>query len=227
MVGRGLHKVEVVVVLYGVGMEMSSVAELAEMVARREIRRRVVIAVVGPPGAGKSTTAEALVDALNAHSPGSAAALSMDGYHYDDLVLNQRGWRPRKGAPHTFDVAGFAHMLERLRRNDEPEVAVPVFDRSIEIARAGAHIIPRSVRNLVVEGNYLLLDVPPWDALAPLFDLTVFIEVPEGELRRRLLERWADLSGAALEEKLEDNDLPNARLVRSHSRPADVVLHQR
>ncbi len=78
--------------------------------------------------------------------------------------------------------------------------------------------------NLVVEGNYLLVDAPPWDTLAEHFDATVYIDVPEAELRRRLLDRWSDLSGEALEEKLEGNDMPNVRLVLSRSRPADFVL---
>lgn len=209
-------------------IEVTSVGELADLIIAANRRHgggeRHVIAVAGPPGAGKSTVAESLVEALNVHSPGSAAVVPMDGYHFDDGVLSERGWRARKGAPHTFDVAGFSHMLDRLRRNDEDEVAVPVFDRSIEIARAGARIIPRSVSHIVVEGNYLLLDSPPWTDLADRFDTTVFIEVPEAELRRRLLERWTLLTGAALEEKLEGNDMPNVRLVRESSRPADYVL---
>lgn len=209
-------------------VEVASVGELADLISGTNGKtadgQRQVIAVAGPPGAGKSTTAESLVDELNSRKPGTAAVFSMDGYHYDDLVLESRGHRPRKGAPHTFDVAGFAHTLARLRRNDEHEVAVPVFDRSIEIARAGARIIPRSVTHLVVEGNYLLLDTPPWDGLAEHFDVTVFIDVPEAELRRRLLQRWSDLSGDALDEKMEGNDLPNVRLVKCSSRPADYVL---
>ena len=184
----------------------------------------MVTAVAGPPGAGKSTTAEALVDALNTRAPGSAAVFPMDGYHFDDMVLIERGDRSRKGAPHTFDVSGFAHMLARLRRNDEAAVAVPVFDRSIEIARAGARIIPQSVAHLIVEGNYLLLDAEPWTDLGRHFDLTVYIDVPEDELLRRLRDRWRDLPAAEADVQLEDNDLPNARLVIANSRPADVVL---
>ena len=211
---------------------VTSVQELAELLSSVDADRSVaptsgarrITAIAGPPGAGKSTVAEALVDLLNALSPGTAAVFPMDGYHYDDLVLEERGWRPRKGAPHTFDVSGFAHMLARLRRNDEDEVAVPVFDRGIEISRAGARIIPRSVSHIVVEGNYLLLDVRPWTDLGDHFDTTVSIDVPEAELRRRLVERWSHLSGAALEEKLEGNDMPNVRLVRSSSRPADIVI---
>ena len=126
---------------------------------------RRLVAIAGAPGSGKSTLAERLVEDLNAAAPATAAVLPMDGYHYDDAVLIARGLRARKGAPDTFDVAGFGYMLARLKRNDEPEVAVPVFDRDLEISRGSARMIPQEVRVLVVEGNYLLLDRAPWSAL--------------------------------------------------------------
>ena len=150
----------------------------------------------------------------------------MDGYHFDDMVLVPRGWRPRKGAPHTFDVAGFAHMLARLRRNREAEIAVPVFDRDLEIARAGARMIPASVRHLIVEGNYLLLAAPPWSSLHALFDTTVMIEVAEAELRARLIARWQGygLSPDEVAWKLDGNDLPNGHVVMTESIAPEFVF---
>ena len=188
--------------------------------------RRRIIAVAGPPGAGKSTFSDWLVDAIDRRVAGHAAVLPMDGYHFDDMVLNARGHRPRKGAPHTFDVDGFAAMLARLRADDGREIAVPVFDRSIEIARAGARIIGPAARVIVAEGNYLLLDDPAWASLAPLFDLTVMLSVPEEALRQRLTERWVGLGlgGTALEDKMDGNDMPNVRLVLRGSRAPDVVV---
>lgn len=148
----------------------------------------------------------------------------MDGFHYDDLVLVSRGDRPRKGAPHTFDVDGFAVALGRIAADDGRDVAVPVFDRSIEIARAGARIIGPAARIVVVEGNYLLLNHPSWAPLRQYFDLTIFARVPLAVLEARLLDRWAgfDLEGEALRAKMEGNDLPNARLVVSGSVLADI-----
>lgn len=195
---------------------------LAEEVAARGSDGRHITAVAGPPGSGKSTIADRLASMLNAREPGSAAVFPMDGYHFDDAILIARGWRPRKGAPHTFDVGGFAAMLARLRLNVEEEIAVPVFDRSIEIARNAARFIPRTVRHLIVEGNYLLLDQAPWNGLE--FDTTVFLDVPFAELERRLLQRWRGLDGAELTVKMTENDLPNARLVVENSRDADFVL---
>ena len=200
---------------------------LAERLAREagDGRRRVV-AVAGSPGSGKSTAAERLKERLNEAQAGLADILPMDGYHFDDLVLVPRGDRPRKGAPHTFDLDGFRHMVERLRADEGRDVAVPVFDRSIEIARAGARIVAAGVRIIVAEGNYLLLDRPGWRDLAPFFDRTVMIAASEAVLEARLRARWEGFgyAGEAMRAKMEDNDLPNMRLVLGHSRPADVIV---
>lgn len=207
--------------------EEIGVAVLADLLqARAASGGRVIVAIAGAPGSGKSTLAEKLVGKLNGRQPGLAAVLPMDGYHYDDLYLVPAGLRPRKGAPHTFDVGGLYHTLQRLRAREEAEVFVPVFDRKIEIARAGARLIPREVPVIVVEGNWLLLNQAPWDRLRPLFDVTVMVEVPEHVLRARLRGRWErlGLSEAEIVEKLEDNDLPNGRLVRDGSDPPDYML---
>jgi pantothenate kinase len=187
---------------------------------------RSIVAIAGAPGSGKSTTAERLVDTLNATAPGRVALLPMDGYHYDDAVLRDMGRHPWKGAPDTFDVGGLRSLLARLRARDEPTVAVPVFDRSIEIARAGGRLVPQSAEVIVAEGNYLLLSRSPWDSLAPFFDLRVLIAVPEDVLRDRLGARWVHygLTPEGIRAKLEENDLPNGRVVAAESIGADVIL---
>lgn len=200
--------------------------DLAKLLVERARDGRILVALAGPPGAGKSTCAERLADELNASVCGLAAVFPMDGYHFDDVILNARGLRARKGAPETFDVAGLCHMLERLHLNKEEEIAVPVFDRSLEIARAGARMISRDVGVLIVEGNYLLLDSLPWSTLAPFFDLTISISVTEDELRRRLMKRWQSngIEASEIQARVEKNDLPNGRTVLAHSVPADFVL---
>jgi pantothenate kinase len=206
--------------------EELTIETLAQRLLAGDTGRRRIVALGGAPGSGKSTTAELLKARLNAARPGCADILPMDGYHFDDLVLNVRGDRPRKGAPHTFDLDGYRAMLERLRADSGRDVAVPVFDRAIEIARAGARIIVGSVRIVITEGNYLLLDEPGWRELAPLFDLTVQIAADEAELVARLTERWKgfDYTPEMLREKMEGNDLPNVRLVLTRSRDADIVI---
>lgn len=198
-------------------------AELAQVIrAKAQGQGRFLAALAGPPGAGKSTLAAELVAALG---PG-AKAVPMDGFHYDDAVLTVRGARNRKGAPDTFDVAGFRHLLQRLRV--EPEVAIPLFDRDLEISRAGADIVTPADQILIVEGNYLLLNEAPWPDLEPMFDLTIWIDVPESELDRRLLARWAHYGKTPAEARawIDGNDMPNIRRVVSGSRPADLVIRQ-
>lgn len=187
---------------------------------------RQVIAIAGAPASGKSTVAAELDRSLNEVDPGSTALLPMDGYHYDDEVLVPRGWRPRKGAPHTFDVGGYASSLRRLQENDEPSVAVPRFDRDIEIARAGAIIIEPTARLIITEGNWLLLDDEPWPMLRPYFDHTVLVVADMETLELRNRQRWVDyeFTEEMIRAKLEDNDMPNARLVYQRSAEPDWII---
>lgn len=200
--------------------------QLIERVRAMQRGARQLIAIAGAPGAGKSTFVQSLCDGLNRDRPGFACVLAMDGFHFDDRVLEARGQRARKGAPHTFDVGGLEAMLERLAADDGKEIAVPVFDRSLEIARAGAEIIPASARCILVEGNYLLLDDPAWAPLRRFFDVTVMLDVPRDVLIDRLSARWRGygMDEAAVRTKLDGNDLLNADLVLSRSVAAQFVV---
>jgi pantothenate kinase len=204
--------------------EMDTKTLAAEIVRRAAGVERLVVAIAGAPGSGKSTLAETLREGIAEHGA-SVAVVPMDGFHFDNRVLEARGLLPRKGAPETFDVAGFRHLLGRIVAR-EPDVAIPVFDRSIEIARAGAAIVPAQTRIILVEGNYLLLDEQPWAGLLPLFDLTVWLDVDVEELERRLIRRWLKhgFAGGAARQKAMSNDIPNARRVTSGSRLADFTL---
>jgi len=199
---------------------MTPKALAAEIRARAAGTRRFLTGLAGPPGAGKSTLAAAIVSELGAE----AKAVPMDGFHYDDAVLHARGARGRKGAPDTFDVQGFLHLLRRLRVEDE--VAIPLFDRDLEISRAGADIVTVADRLLVVEGNYLLLNENPWTGVAPLLDLTIWIDVPEAELDRRLMNRWAHHGKTpdAARAWIDGNDMPNIRRVTQGSGVADFTI---
>lgn len=209
------------------GTRIDMDALVAEACALLSRPGRQIMAIVGAPGSGKSTLVDALARRLQPEHTEAVAILPMDGFHYDDAVLKQKGRLAQKGAPDTFDIGGLASALERLARGDAP-VAVPVFDRALEVSRGSARIIAPQVRLILCEGNYLLLDQPPWGDLARWFDRSVMIEVPEAELARRLRARWQGygLSPAEIDRKLEANDLPNGRTVRRDSRAADLVLLQ-
>ena len=203
--------------------KMSGIATVAAAIFKHAGKsRRFIVAIAGPPGAGKSTVAEELPGLL---PEGSAAIVPMDGFHYDDAVLTAKGLRQRKGAPDTFDFDGYEALLKRLRAADG-DVAIPVFDRSMELSRAAAAIVPRDVKFILTEGNYLLLDEEPWSRLAPLFDFTIFLDVPRDELERRLIQRWLDHGRTPEDGRnwVNSNDLPNVDRVLARRRQADLVV---
>ena len=195
---------------------------LAELIQARaaSTQGRFIAALAGPPAAGKSTLAAELAALIGK----GAKVVPMDGFHYDDAVLHARGARDRKGAPDTFDASGFFHLLRRLKL--EAEVAIPLFDRALEISRAGADIIVPQDKILIVEGNYLLLNESPWPTALPLYDLTIWIDVDEPDLVARLMDRWAGYGKTEDQARawIEGNDLQNIRRVVKGSGKADVVV---
>src|SRR5215212_2764821 len=129
----------------------------------------VLLGVTGEPGAGKSTLTASVVSGLVARGC-TAVLVPMDGFHLANVALAALGRADRKGAPDTFDAAGFAALLARLRSGARSTVWAPVYDRSLEESVAGAVAVPPETEVVVTEGNYLLLDEPPWDAVGELLD---------------------------------------------------------
>ena len=182
---------------------------------------RALLGLAGAPGAGKSTLAQALVDAL----AGQAVLVPMDGFHLADPELDRLGRRDRKGAPDTFDAAGYLHLLRRLRDRVEDVVYAPVFVREQEQAVAGALAVPREVPLVVTEGNYLLAD----GAFAPvrgLLDETWFVDVDPVLRRQRLVARHVHhgRTPEQAEQWVASSDDVNAELVVATRDRADLVV---
>jgi hypothetical protein len=129
-------------------------------------RPRVLVALAGAPGSGKSALAAALLRRFR-ETKVPAEIVPMDGFHLDNAVLDARGLRQRKGSPETLDGHGFLHLIRRLKEGSE--VVAPIFDRARDIAIAGAQVVPAETKVVIVEGNYLLFDEDPWRELASLW----------------------------------------------------------
>lgn len=195
-----------------------------EVIDRAGDVKRFLIAIAGPPGAGKSTMADNLADALKARGE-TAEVLPMDGFHMDNAILIERGLLARKGIPETFDVRGFLDIIRAVRPADQ-EVLIPVFDRSREIAIASARVVSPEHRFIIVEGNYLLFSQGKWAELEGIFDYSVMLAPPIEVLEERLWARWRGyrLTEEEASAKVYGNDLPNGRLILGNRRRADVTL---
>ncbi|PWH07475.1 nucleoside/nucleotide kinase family protein [Brachybacterium endophyticum] len=192
--------------------------------ARRTGMRRL-LGITGAPGAGKSTLTAHLAEQLPA---GSCAVVPMDGFHLADVALERLGRLDRKGAPDTFDAAGFAALLQRLRvaRPEDPPVWAPMFERDLEQPLAGAIEVAGDIPLVITEGNYLLAEDGPFAMVRPLLDACWFIEVPDAVRQERLIarhERFGKAPEAARSWALGPDET-NARLVASTRRRADLVL---
>jgi pantothenate kinase len=180
-----------------------------------------LLGLAGAPGAGKSTYAAGLV--ATADVP--AAVVPMDGFHLADVTLAALGLLDRKGAPETFDPAGLAALLRRLRTETGP-VYAPGFDRDLEQPVAAALTVGPEVELVVVEGNYLLLDRPEWRAVRAELDEVWYLDTPAGLRRQRLVARHVEFgkSPAEAEAWVARVDDPNAVLVEAGRAHADRVL---
>ncbi len=206
----------------------AQVAPAAEALAERiqalpSGEGRKLIAIAGAPASGKSLMAGVLANRL-AQAGRDARVIPMDGFHLDNAVLTDRGLLARKGAPETFDAVGFIELVKRIKRGGE--VIYPVFDRVRDLSVACAAVLESDCDTVILEGNYLLFDEPPWSDLPALWDLSVWLQTPEDVIRARCVQRWLDHDHTQedAERRAEANDLRNARRIEAARMPADVTV---
>jgi len=202
-------------------MPVDQLTDRARALARAGSRR--ILGIAGAPGAGKSTLAALVTARLD----GAAVQVPMDGLHLADVELSRLGRRTRKGAPDTFDAFGFLALLRRLRTPAPGEVVyAPAFERSIEQPIAGSIPVGPAVPLIITEGNYLLLDDPPWHEVRPLLDETWFVEIDDAVRVERLIRRHIEFGKTPEQaaEWVQRLDERNARLVAATRERADVIV---
>lgn len=198
-------------------------AERARLEALLAGGGRKLLGLVGAPGSGKSTVAQALLDAL----PGRAQVVPMDGFHLANAELGRLGRAGRKGAPDTFDSAGYVALLRRLRNQPAGEVVyAPEFRREIEEPVAGAIAVRPETPLVITEGNYLLLEEGPWAGVAPLLDEVWYVEVDDRLRIERLLRRHQQFgrSPEAARAWVAQTDEPNAARIAATRARAHHIL---
>ena len=184
---------------------------------------RRILGIVGAPGAGKSTLAAAVAAAF----PGRCVVVPMDGFHLAQSELERLGRADRKGAPDTFDAAGYVALLRRLRAPVAAEtVYAPEYHRELHDAIAGAISVPADLPLVLTEGNYLLLGSHGFGPVGGLLDEVWFAEQARDVRLARLVarhERSGKAPGAA-RDWAHGPDQRNAELVAATRPRADVVV---
>ncbi|MFI5867768.1 nucleoside/nucleotide kinase family protein [Streptomyces sp. NPDC051546] len=201
--------------------------QTSELIARAaglaEPGTRRILGIAGPPGAGKSTLAAVIADALG---PERAVVVPMDGFHLAQGELDRLGRAERKGAPDTFDSAGYVCLLQRLRAPGERTVYAPAFDRSLEEPIAGSIAVGPGVPLVITEGNYLLHDAPQWAPVRSLLDQAWYVAPDDGLRVRRLVDRHVrhGKDPESARAWVARSDEPNALLVARGRHRADLVI---
>jgi len=184
-----------------------------------------LLGITGPPGAGKSTLANALTASVL--DEGRKVGLApLDGFHLSNEALSSLGLLTLKGAPQTFDATAFVGRLRRLRDDPRTTVLWPDFDRSAERTVPDAISIDASTRLVITEGNYLLLEQPPWHEVRKLLDQVWYLDVPAEILRQRLIDRAMSYGRPAdhAVRHVDESDLRNAELVAQTKNLADLII---
>ncbi len=183
---------------------------------------RSLLGLAGAPGSGKSTLAAALAETLGP----LAVVVPMDGFHLANAELARLGRAGRKGAPDTFDAAGYVALLRRLKHPEPGEtVYAPQFRREIEEPVAGAIPVAPEKRLVITEGNYLLMD-GPFAPVRDLLDESWFVATDEPQRDAWLLARHIAFGRSVTEARawINATDLPNARLILATRDRANLAV---
>jgi pantothenate kinase len=202
-------------------------AEALAAAASADGRRRI-LGITGPPGAGKSTLAAAVAHALGA----DVVVVGQDGFHLAQRELEALGRADRKGAPDTFDDAGYAALLARIRAQGveadgaDRVVYAPEFRRDLEEPVGSAIPVRAGVPLVVTEGNYLLQESGAWPRVRASLDEVWYLAPPANARRAALVRRHESFGRTPVEarEWVGRSDEANAALVATTAHLADLIV---
>jgi pantothenate kinase len=202
----------------------SQVAALARIQEHLEkSTERVLIGIIGKPGAGKSTLSKFLMSKLPKEF---VTVVPMDGYHLSNKILKELKRADRKGAPDTFDVAGFISLIKRIRSEQSQNIYYPIFDRAIEESIAAQGVVTAATKVVIIEGNYLLHDDGGWEVCNDLLDESWMVDVDDDKRIARLISRHIAYGKEpeAAKAWAKGTDEVNAKLIERGRGRADYIV---
>ena len=186
--------------------------------------KRIIIGIIGKPGAGKSTLSSHLIKNLPKET---TALVPMDGYHLSNLKLKKLSRADRKGAPDTFDVAGFVNLLKRIATDSTNDIYFPIFHREIEESIAAEGVVTKETKFIITEGNYLLHNKDGWQEVAPILTESWYVQVDDTLRLERLVNRHIKYGKEPkfAHDWAHGTDERNAQLVEGTKQRTSVIVH--
>lgn len=186
--------------------------------------KRIIIGIIGKPGAGKSTLSSHLMKNLPKET---TALVPMDGYHLSNLQLKKLGRADRKGAPDTFDATGFVNLLKRISTDTSNDIYFPIFHREIEESIAAEGVVTKETKFVITEGNYLLHNQDGWQEVAPVLTESWYVQVDDKLRLERLVNRHIKYGKEPkfAHDWAHGTDERNAQLVEGTKPRSSVIVH--
>ncbi|GAX75944.1 hypothetical protein CEUSTIGMA_g3387.t1 [Chlamydomonas eustigma] len=222
-------------------IEQLAVRALQLSTSSKTENQKLLIGIAGVPGSGKSTLASLTAQRINELAAATSGGISsvqgddtiavqlpMDGFHYYleqlDAMPDPQEARARRGAHWTFDASAFIKCVSLVRESGE--ASCPSFDHAQGDPVEDAIHIRQHHRIVLIEGNYLLLDIPPWSELRKVLDDIWFVDIPVDVAMERVYQRQTSigLSHEVSKARIASNDRPNAELIEFSKRHARVLI---
>jgi len=189
---------------------------------------RFILGIAGAPASGKSTVSKWLSETINRRFEREIAIIvPMDGFHRYNEELERLGLRQLKGVPETFDAEKFINCLKSIRKDKQETIRCPEYDRTRSSDPIEeAIVVTPDHRVIIVEGNYLLMDIPPWRQVKPLLNESWYLSRSVEKTYPALIQRHMNggMTREEAEAKVASTDLPNSALVKQTKHRADKVI---
>ncbi|KAH3670391.1 hypothetical protein OGAPHI_000906 [Ogataea philodendri] len=206
---------------------------LDELYEKKSAGERVIVAVCGSPGSGKTSVTNIIIDRFNSrHGRPIGLVVPQDGFHYSMKELmgmdDPQLMVARRGAEFTFDAQKLVELVRRIKAHPSEMIYAPSFDHKLKDPVNDAIKISPEKKVILVEGNYVCLEKEPWNVISKLVDTRWMVAANLDQIRERIIKRHLEAGISSTREEAEartdHNDMVNGEYIRNNSCDVDLII---